>query len=326
MEEDNLSPPGDFEEPPPQLDQEAEKQTEGKAGVNPKAGVKANSSSTPLFDHDSGLDDENDEEEVEEQQIVPTAPPNSPTLNILDNGPITEPLKTPNTTKADQKADGEWFVGCRYKPGERLSETIEDIKAFVEKPVTRSTTSEKSKKVARKLDLGAKNGKTVGNVADDGKKKTVMRDRPKKRVTLSKKSGLVFPVSRVVRHLRRGKFAKHVGVAAGVYLAATLEYLVAEVLELAGNCAKYYKKRRIFPRCVLLTFRHDSELDALTRNAVVPQGGVKPFIHRELLPAERQVSHYHPRFGGFLNTQDMVKYNLKPAASSSKSGQVTAVK
>merc|ERR1712098_226024 len=77
---------------------------------------------------------------------------------------------------------------------------------------------------------------------------------------------------------------KRTGFTAGVYMAAVLEYLVAEILELAGNCARYFRKQRIFPRCIQLTLLHDKELFQLTRGAIVPQGGVKPFIHPALQP------------------------------------------
>jgi histone H2A len=44
--------------------------------------------------------------------------------------------------------------------------------------------------------------------------------------------------------LRKGHYADRVGVGAGVYLGAVLEYLTAEILELAGDAAKENKKLR----------------------------------------------------------------------------------
>jgi len=60
----------------------------------------------------------------------------------------------------------------------------------------------------------------------------------------SSRAGLQFPVGRLHRHLRKGNYAARVGAGAPVYLAAVLEYLAAEVLELAGNAARDNKKSR----------------------------------------------------------------------------------
>ena len=66
--------------------------------------------------------------------------------------------------------------------------------------------------------------------------------------TRSSRAGLTFPVGRIHRLLRKGNFADRVGSGAPVYLAAVLEYLAAEILELAGNAARDNKKTRITPR------------------------------------------------------------------------------
>ena len=58
----------------------------------------------------------------------------------------------------------------------------------------------------------------------------------------SSRAGLQFPVGRIHRLLRKGNYAERVGAGAPVYMAAVMEYLAAEVLELAGNAARDNKK------------------------------------------------------------------------------------
>ncbi|CCF57073.1 hypothetical protein KAFR_0F02490 [Kazachstania africana CBS 2517] len=100
----------------------------------------------------------------------------------------------------------------------------------------------------------------------------------------SAKAGLTFPVGRVHRLLRRGNYAQRIGSGAPVYLTAVLEYLAAEILELAGNAARDNKKTRIIPRHLQLAIRNDDELNKLLGNVTIAQGGVLPNIHQNLLP------------------------------------------
>ena len=106
----------------------------------------------------------------------------------------------------------------------------------------------------------------------------------KKSQTKSSKAGLQFPVGRMGRFLKKGKYATRVGAGAPVYLAAILEYLTAEILELAGNAARDNKKTRIIPRHIQLAVRNDEELNKLFGGVTIAQGGVLPNIHSVLVP------------------------------------------
>lgn len=100
----------------------------------------------------------------------------------------------------------------------------------------------------------------------------------------STRAGLQFPVARVGRFLKKGHYAERVGGGAPVYLAAVMEYLTAEILELAGNAARDNKKQRINPRHLQLAIRNDEELNKLLAGVTIAQGGVLPNIHAVLLP------------------------------------------
>ncbi|XP_024373032.1 histone H2AX [Physcomitrium patens] len=110
------------------------------------------------------------------------------------------------------------------------------------------------------------------------------KSKASKSISRSQKAGLQFPVGRIARFLKSGKFAERVGAGAPVYLAAVLEYLAAEVLELAGNAARDNKKNRIVPRHIQLAVRNDEELSKLLGTVTIAAGGVLPNIHTVLLP------------------------------------------
>ncbi len=103
------------------------------------------------------------------------------------------------------------------------------------------------------------------------------------RSSRSAKAGLTFPVARLGRMLKKGRYARRVGSGAPVYMAAVLEYLTAELLELAGNAARDNKKTRIIPRHIQLAVKNDQELNSYLGRATISGGGVIPNIHDVLL-------------------------------------------
>lgn len=124
------------------------------------------------------------------------------------------------------------------------------------------------------------------------------------------RAGLQISPARVRRYFKGKKGAKafvkisgkRLGVGAPVFLAAVLEYLAAEILELAGNAARDNKKQRITLRHIMLAIKNDEELGKLMRDAniSISAAGVMPHIHSALLPEKkgRKKSKSKPATGG----------------------------
>ncbi|CAH1795410.1 unnamed protein product [Owenia fusiformis] len=134
------------------------------------------------------------------------------------------------------------------------------------------------------------------------------RGGKRKAKTLSKsaRAGVLFPVGRMNRYLRQQTVRYRIGSGAPIYLAAVIEYLTAEVLELAGNAARDNKRGRVTPRHILLAVANDEELHQLLKNVTIAAGGVLPHVHPELLMRKKG-----GRFGNLGSSATPV---LTPAA------------
>jgi len=153
-----------------------------------------------------------------------------------------------------------------------------------------------------------------------------------KQTTRSGRAGLTFPVGRVHRYLKHGSYAERIGDGAPVYMAAVLEYLTAEILELAGNAARDNEKKRIIPRHLQLAIRNDEELNKLLDGVTIAQGGVLPNIRSELLPKKAkgdednagsiesqrgtQAHMMMVQSGGSMANSGMKKKSMPPAKKS----------
>ena len=136
---------------------------------------------------------------------------------------------------------------------------------------------------------------------------TSMESSPARPRTQQQKAGIIFPVLRIKKYLKNGKLTNNLWlvfpaidfsgnykvnntmkIVTPIYLAAVLEYLTAEVLEISGNAAKSSKRNTIKPRHLLLAIRNDEEINKLLSNVTISEGGVVPGIHPFLIPKKHQ--------------------------------------
>ena len=105
------------------------------------------------------------------------------------------------------------------------------------------------------------------------------RKKGSKAVSGSSKAGLIFPVGRMGRYLKQGRYSERFGKGASIFMAAVLEYITCEILELAGNAAEENKRSTIAPRHLQLAVRNDEELAKLMSQVMISSGGYMSNIH-----------------------------------------------
>ena len=106
--------------------------------------------------------------------------------------------------------------------------------------------------------------------------------------SLSSRARLQFPEGKVHRFSRKGHYADRIGSRAPVYLAAVLEYLSAEILDLAGNVSRDNKKHRIIPRHLKLAMHNGEKMNKLLSGVAIAKVAVLPNIQAALLPKKNE--------------------------------------
>lgn len=94
-----------------------------------------------------------------------------------------------------------------------------------------------------------------------------------KSMTRSRRANITFPVSRITRMLKAQREGGRVNPAAGVFMAAVLEYLTAEIMDLASEEAKSAGKKTVQPRHILVGIRNDEEFNKFLYSATISEAG-----------------------------------------------------
>ena len=170
---------------------------------------------------------------------------------------------------------------------ERLMKEARNLATYAKK----ATVGSKEIEAATKFILS---GQLSKHAVAEGKKAVAKFEQAsdggkgKKSVSRSSKAGLIFPVGRIARHMRKARVASRIGAGAPVFVAAVLQYITAEVLDKAKGTLKSGAKR-ITPRSANLGIMSDEELKHVFSEVTIAAGGVEPDnIHTALLGKKAQ--------------------------------------
>ncbi|PIC51741.1 hypothetical protein B9Z55_002131 [Caenorhabditis nigoni] len=116
-----------------------------------------------------------------------------------------------------------------------------------------------------------------------GSRPSLLKSKPiHLRKSRSKRAGLTFSVSRVDRKLHEGAHGNRISSGASVYLAAVLQYLTSELVDMSVIESKKKNKKRITPRLITLAIKTDNDFNSLFKDITIAQGGVLPKPTKEI--------------------------------------------
>lgn len=230
-----------------------------------------------------------------------------------------------------EKKNVEKKASKRVKPNENPTLPVQDkndagplakkAQENILKPRDENTAVDPGTASTSEISKRKRSSASTGSVEFRSRLPSIAKAVRAKKIAASSRAGIVFPVGRIKKYLKRGNYAERIGPGkievmwktwclltilvsgAAVYLASCLEYLTSEIMIMSGDAARANNRKRIIPRSLYLAIQNDAEFSALLRNVTLPQGnlwvncllchgfilkifpgGVLPRIHTALLP------------------------------------------
>ena len=114
------------------------------------------------------------------------------------------------------------------------------------------------------------------NKKETKKETKVMSETQKERkrpVRKQDKAAIEFPVGRIGRHLRKNSYFTRISEGASIYIAAALQHIINDILDLAVEVVNDDGRKRIIPGHILRGIIEDEEIKSLFKNALIFEGG-----------------------------------------------------
>lgn len=175
---------------------------------------------------------------------------------------------------------------------ENAEEPKKNRKPYVSKAMTPEEREAKKEKIAARKAAQIEHGyrladaskarrlaekeKQAAMTAEELKLYKEEQSKMKKMKSKQGKAELIFPIPRCRRYLKKHTQNPKCDHKSAVFMAAVMEYLVAEVVELSGNVAHEHKRRTLKPRDIMVACKNDEEINRLIgQNIIFGRAGVR---------------------------------------------------
>merc|ERR1712157_186463 len=151
-------------------------------------------------------------------------------------------------------------MGTTHKQGTKSTIFFNFLKSLFKMPTNVDVEENNNKKQVNGGEYLAQHREKVKKMSAAQKQKYLagVKSKGEKR-RKAVQGDLIFPVNSTRRRLRKSMHNKKITLDAAIFAAASIEYLVAELIELGGECATQHKKKRIIPRHLLMAIQNDDE-------------------------------------------------------------------
>lgn len=176
-----------------------------------------------------------------------------------------------------------------------LATEITKTALFLTQKSKKKTLSEKE--VSHAIKILFPHELSTNSISEGERSVLKFSNEEKKNTSRQDKAGIIFPPSIAEKFLRNFDYSNYmITKNAPVFLAAVLEYLTQDILQLSAELTNDNNRVRITIRDLELSVRTDPELSSLFTKCSIEfiGGGVVPFIHRSLLSKKPQKKNTGP--------------------------------